>query len=373
MPEPLPGPPPCIGAPCWRTCASTGGIRHLGDRGEEPVRGRGRAHFRRLHARGRCARRWRRGDPSRRASRASRSLARGCAAIPDAALGQIRGQGAALAYAKKTTELFERELGIKVLLVGERQPAAYLPPPADAPGALGERRADEAPRAIAERTDVPTQAPPLAAAFAGRRTDASGAGLPPLATIIVAGLVAAAFTAAVFTVLPWLSRGVPSVAPEHLQRGERYEGKVLIQAARTFDRPAPSGSETLLRRYASYNEQCEQVGLPQVTVLSPPAHGSVDIRQDSVVAGSFWSYQAKCVGRIFAGTGVYYRAQVDYRRSDSVTYRVYWQDLPAAAGRDRAHQRLLSRSGPAALLGITRMKRKILRLAASLTPFETLL
>ena len=160
-------------------------------------------------------------------------------------LAKYRGQGAALAYAKKTTELFERELGIKVLLVGERQPAAYLPPPADAPGALGERRADEAPRAIAERTDVPTQAPPLAAAFAGRRTDASGAGLPPLATIIVAGLVAAAFTAAVFTVLPWLSRGVPSVAPEHLQRGERYEGKVLIQAARTFDRPAPSGSETL--------------------------------------------------------------------------------------------------------------------------------
>ena len=63
-------------------------------------------------------------------------------------------------------------------------------------------------------------------------------------------------------------------------------------------------------------------------MLSPPAHGSVDIRQDSVVAGSFWSYQAKCVGRIFAGTGVYYRAQVDYRGSDSVTYRVYWQDLP---------------------------------------------
>ena len=72
--------------------------------------------------------------------------------------------------------------------------------------------------------------------------------------------------------------------------------------------------------YTPHRADCSPVNDVRITVLTPPAHGSVTTRPDTVIAGASRFGAADCSGRPVAGMGVYYLPQPGFHGADRFDY-----------------------------------------------------
>ncbi len=91
----------------------------------------------------------------------------------------------------------------------------------------------------------------------------------------------------------------------------------LVQ--RTFVVEASAGAEHVLHAHASWNGNCTQRPAPVITVIAPPANGTISVRREPIVITD--STSSKCLGMTFDGSRVYYKPNDGFRGTEQVAYR----------------------------------------------------
>jgi hypothetical protein len=103
----------------------------------------------------------------------------------------------------------------------------------------------------------------------------------------------------------------------------RLEG--IPAKSMTWQRFATAEREILLNSHSSIDADCRPFGRPMVTLLTPPAHGSISVREMPLTVGRLQRGRLgtkDCRGVHNVGIGVYYQPDPGFRGNDQVIYRV---------------------------------------------------
>ncbi|MEO6972872.1 MAG: Ig-like domain-containing protein [Rhodoferax sp.] len=87
-------------------------------------------------------------------------------------------------------------------------------------------------------------------------------------------------------------------------------------------RDTVAGREVRIFTYAEHHRDCGQSSLPIVTILTQPAHGSVSVRKNSVVAGRSRFGAPDCSGQTYEGQGIWYLPAAGFSGPDQFDYTV---------------------------------------------------
>ena len=91
---------------------------------------------------------------------------------------------------------------------------------------------------------------------------------------------------------------------------------------RTVHRNTLGGREVHILTYTKHHRDCGQGSQPIVTILTQPAHGSVSVRTNSVVAGHSRFSSPDCSGQTYEGQGIWYVPAAGFSGSDKFDYTV---------------------------------------------------
>ncbi|WP_175831352.1 S1C family serine protease [Burkholderia cepacia] len=83
-----------------------------------------------------------------------------------------------------------------------------------------------------------------------------------------------------------------------------------------FHRATTSGAQVLLSSHASWSKACVSRFTPHVTVVQPPLHGSIDIREGDYAIGP----NSPCAGQMVHGTLVFYIPEAGFKGQETVRY-----------------------------------------------------
>jgi S1-C subfamily serine protease len=83
-----------------------------------------------------------------------------------------------------------------------------------------------------------------------------------------------------------------------------------------FHRSTSSGVPVLLSSHASWSKACVARFTPRVTVVQPPLHGSIDIREGDYAIGP----SSPCAGQMVHGTQVFYIPDTGFKGQETVRY-----------------------------------------------------
>ncbi|WP_081078514.1 DUF2846 domain-containing protein [Burkholderia territorii] len=83
-----------------------------------------------------------------------------------------------------------------------------------------------------------------------------------------------------------------------------------------------NGKEVRLSRHATWNRQCIGGQAPDLVFIRQPAHGRIDVRDESFQLAGTTSTSNSCDGATVLGKAVYYIPNPDYRGPDQVDYRI---------------------------------------------------
>ncbi|VWM08972.1 S1C family serine protease [Burkholderia lata] len=83
-----------------------------------------------------------------------------------------------------------------------------------------------------------------------------------------------------------------------------------------FHRSTPSGVPVLLSSHASWSKACVARFTPHITVVQPPLHGSIDIREGDYAIGS----NSPCAGQMVHGAQVFYIPDTSFKGQETVRY-----------------------------------------------------
>lgn len=87
-------------------------------------------------------------------------------------------------------------------------------------------------------------------------------------------------------------------------------------------RHTSAGHDVLIRTHAQWNTACVTEEPPDITVVTPPSHGHIDMRVGDAALGSTYVGNAHCEGHPGQGMQVIYIPDTGYRGADSVAYEV---------------------------------------------------
>jgi TolB-like protein len=116
--------------------------------------------------------------------------------------------------------------------------------------------------------------------------------------------------------------GRPQPAPSaRAEPGPAEGGEGLQKVIRATVRP---GQEVLVRHHSAWGRGCVAGPVPVVRLGTPPARGTVEVRPGDHVAVGAWRSDADptCLGKVFPGVGIYYRAAAGGPGSDLFRYAI---------------------------------------------------
>jgi DNA-binding winged helix-turn-helix (wHTH) protein len=97
---------------------------------------------------------------------------------------------------------------------------------------------------------------------------------------------------------------------------------VNLVGGRVYRRQTRPGEDVIVTRYASFNDSCEQVGVPSVTVMVAPTKGTITVRPGLVTLTVPW-IEKKCIGVTLAGSVVTYSPRAGEVGDDTATIRLF--------------------------------------------------
>jgi TolB-like protein len=95
----------------------------------------------------------------------------------------------------------------------------------------------------------------------------------------------------------------------------------LNRSVRVRVRP---GAEALVKGHKSWGKGCIPGPIPEIRITRPPTRGTVELRRGDFAVDGAWGTGAdlSCMGRVFPGLGIYYRAAGPAPALDTMHYQL---------------------------------------------------
>jgi hypothetical protein len=96
----------------------------------------------------------------------------------------------------------------------------------------------------------------------------------------------------------------------------------VMPREQTIHRTATAGAELRVFGYAAWNRSCQANPVPGVEILTPPAHGKIELRPGQATVAFIRKGEADCTGKVFPAEEVWYTPEAGYRGADKFDLHV---------------------------------------------------
>lgn len=96
----------------------------------------------------------------------------------------------------------------------------------------------------------------------------------------------------------------------------------MLARDQVFRRPAAAGEEMHVFTYARFHHDCRADTPPRLELRSPPAHGTVAIRDTSSTVTAIREGETDCSGRTYPGIGIWYTPAPGFHGTDGFAWDV---------------------------------------------------
>ncbi len=96
---------------------------------------------------------------------------------------------------------------------------------------------------------------------------------------------------------------------------------------RMIQRQTTAGQAVRIWPYVKLNHRCQQNGTPQISLLTPPAHGSIEQRSEEVAITTVLPGGNDCRGKSAPGIAVWYTPAAGFKGQERFDYQVTYGSL----------------------------------------------
>lgn len=120
----------------------------------------------------------------------------------------------------------------------------------------------------------------------------------------------------------WVARASGTAAAVQSPAATASAPAAAAQTVSVLKRVTAGEKEVKLSWHATWNKQCVAGQAPDLTFIREPAHGHVEVRNESFQLANTATMTAPCDGTTVLGKIVYYIPDPDYHGDDHVDYRI---------------------------------------------------